>query len=39
MNQIMSILKNTGIKMLLDDWCTKPHKLGEHKDIFDGRIC
>jgi hypothetical protein len=38
-DQIVSILKNPGIKVLLDDWRTKPRNSGEYGDIFDGRMC
>ena len=39
LQQLVSVLKIPGIKALLDNWCTKPHKSGEYKDIFDGDMC
>jgi hypothetical protein len=38
-DQIVSILKTPGVEALLDEWRTKPRKLGEYADIFDGRMC
>jgi hypothetical protein len=37
--QIVSILKTPGVEALLDEWRTKPRKLGEYGDIFDGAMC
>ena len=38
-NQIALILRIPGVKVLLDAWCTKPHKTGEYSNIFDGNMC
>jgi len=37
--QIVSILKNPGVEVLLDEWRTKPRDAGVYGDIFDGRMC
>jgi hypothetical protein len=37
--QLFSVLKIPGIKVLLDNWRIKPCRLGEYDDIFDGNMC
>ena len=38
-DQIISILKSSEVKALLDEWRTKPCKLREYANIFNDRMC
>jgi hypothetical protein len=38
LEQIRSIIKTPGVKVLLDEWHTKPCNSEEYTDIFDRRM-